>query len=286
MRFQVLEGIPAIRRIRAELRRAGATVALVPTMGALHDGHLSLVHRARAEADRVLVSVYVNPLQFGPDEDLEQYPRDLDRDADLLETAGADVLWTVSDAEMYPTGYATHVTVHGSLADGLCGARRPGHFQGVTTVVTKLFNLVQPDLAVFGQKDLQQATILCHMVEDLNLPVRMIVAPTVREPDGLALSSRNAYLQPPEREAATALYRGLCAARDRLASGERDVEELRGTVRAASAGSPLVDWEYIELVHRADLTPQSGRARLPLAIVVAARVGNARLIDNIVVPEP
>src|ERR671935_2931272 len=206
--------------------RSGVTVGLVPTMGALHEGHLSHVRRARERDDVVVASVFVNPTQFGPSEDLTRYPRTPERDAALLEAEGVDVLFMPSAEEMYPPGFATRVEV-GRIGEVLEGASRPGHFAGVATVVLKLFQLVRPTRAYFGQKDAQQLAVIRQMVRDLNLPVEIVAGPTIREPDGLAMSSRNAYLYPAERRAATVLYHTLTAARDRYSAGERDAEALR-----------------------------------------------------------
>jgi pantoate--beta-alanine ligase len=285
-RLRLVRGLEPLREALGQLRCSRQRLALVPTMGALHDGHLFLVRRALEEADGVVVSIFVNPIQFGPGEDLDRYPRQLDEDAALLDAAGADLLFTVSAEEMYPPGYASYVTVEGPPAVGLCAASRPGHFRGVATVVLKLLHLVRPDVAVFGQKDLQQARVLARMVQDLDLEVHVVVAPTVREPDGLALSSRNTYLSADERREALALSRGLQEARAALAQGVREVSALLEVVRDASAGSPAVEWEYIEVVDAESLVPLEGSVRFPLALLCAARVGPARLIDNILVEEP
>ena len=220
--MRVIETVAEFRAARAGV----ADLGLVPTMGYLHDGHLSLVARAKAECSAVAVSIFVNPTQFGPNEDLARYPRDLPRDLGLLEAAGVDLVFAPQPAEVYPQGFDTVIEVRG-VTDVLEGAVRPGHFAGVATVVAKLFNIVQPTRAYFGQKDAQQSVVIRKLVRDLNLPVEVIVAPTVREPDGLALSSRNSYLAPDQRAAAPAIYRALSAARDRFAAGERDAEALR-----------------------------------------------------------
>jgi pantoate--beta-alanine ligase len=279
----------ALARTRAEVRAwvrdaraSGKTVALVPTMGALHDGHLALVDRARAEADRVVMSIFVNPLQFGPGEDLERYPRDLDRDRALATGRGVDLVFAPSAAEMYPRGAPQVSVVPGPMADLLCGAARPGHFRGVLTVVAKLFGIVAPDVAVFGQKDFQQATLLRHMVEDLEFPVRVEVAPTVREPDGLAMSSRNVYLSTHERARALALSHALERCRALFSAGERDADTLRAALRRALAAAGL-EPEYAEVADPDSLEPV--RRALPGTVcLVAARVGATRLIDNAVLP--
>jgi len=250
-------------------------------MGYLHEGHLSLVDRALERADTVVLSVFVNPLQFGPGEDLERYPRDLARDAELAEARGVDVLFAPSAAQLYPRGApVTRVTI-GPMADRLCGRDRPGHFEGVLTVVAKLFNVVDPDVAVFGRKDFQQSVLIRRMVEDLNFRVTIDVGPTVREADGLALSSRNTYLSPTERQSATALYRGLSLAREAYDGGERDAERLRGIVARAVESEPRTRIRYVELVDPDSLDPLE--SAVPGSVLaIAAFVGTTRLIDNIV----
>ena len=255
-------------------------IAFVPTMGALHDGHLSLIDRARELAEVTVVSIFVNPTQFGPGEDFERYPRDLDRDADLTERQGADILFTPTVEEMYGVGDPRVRVVPGPLAQRLCGLARPDHFTGVLTVVAKLFGMVLPDVAVFGRKDFQQAVLIRSMVEELALPVRVEVSPIVRESDGLAMSSRNAYLSERDRERALSLSRGLCAAVEVFAHGESDPDRLksrvRGTIREAG-----VEPEYVELVDPQGLDPVD-RGAEGSVMLVAARVGETRLIDNVV----
>jgi len=276
--------IHAISELRAALRparRHGSTVGLVPTMGALHAGHRSLIEQARDESDVVVVSVFVNPTQFGEAADLDAYPRDLPADAELASDAGADLLFAPSVGEMYPAGHATAVRVDGPLTETLEGAHRGrGHFDGVTTVVSKLLNIVQPDAAYFGQKDAQQALVVRRAVRDLDLPVRIVTAPTVRAADGLALSSRNARLSPDERERALSLSAGLRAAADALSAGERDAGALLETVHAPlrEAG---VEPEYVALVDPDTLAPVTAVTTETL-LALAARVGDVRLIDNIV----
>lgn len=272
-----LTSISAVReRVRA-WRREGHTVGFVPTMGALHVGHTSLVEAARRACHRVIASVFVNPAQFGPNEDLSKYPRDLPGDMLKLEQAGCHALFTTTPDEMYPEGFATWVTVEG-LTDGLCGRARPGHFRGVTTIVAKLFNLVQPDDAFFGEKDRQQLQVLRRMTRDLDLPVRVHGCPTVREPDGLALSSRNLYLSPADRTRATALSRGLRLARAAYEGGERQAAALERVVRAElEAAQARVD--YVEVVDLATLKPVA-EADDDTLVAVAAVVGATRLIDN------
>ncbi|HEY8642210.1 MAG TPA: pantoate--beta-alanine ligase, partial [Candidatus Dormibacteraeota bacterium] len=252
---------------------------LVPTMGALHSGHLSLVERARAENDQVVVSVFVNPLQFGPGEDFERYPRDLEADLHLLGSAGADAVYTPTLEAMYPPGATTRVVVH-EVAGPLEGESRPGHFEGVATVVVKLFNACRPDRAYFGQKDAQQAAVVTRMARDLDTGVEIVVCPTVREADGLAISSRNAYLSPEQRRAATVLSRALGAAEAAWTSGERDPERLRSILRQTLSAEPLAAVVYAEVVD-----PETFRPGVPLA-VLAVRIGTTRLIDNHVLGMP
>jgi len=267
-------------RTVAELRSAlpgRSGVGLVPTMGFLHEGHLSLIRRARGECETVVVSLFVNPRQFGTGEDLDSYPRDEQRDARLAAEAGADVLFAPSMGEVYPQGYATTVEVAG-LTDVMCGAARPGHFAGVTTVVTKLFNMVEPEVAYFGQKDAQQAVVIRKLARDLDMPVRVEICPTVRDADGLALSSRNAYLSADERERALGLSRALRAAEDAVDAGRITADDV-----LAAAGEQLaqagLEPEYLELRSAKDLTPVE-RVNGSTLLAVAARVGRARLIDN------
>ena len=258
-------------------RQSGATIGLVPTMGAFHEGHLALMRAARAAADVVVVSLFVNPAQFGPTEDLSSYPRDFDRDRSLAAAEGVDLLFAPDVGEVYPDGFATTVSVRG-VADTLEGEARPGHFDGVATVVTKLFNMVGPDVAWFGQKDAQQALVIRKLVRDLDIPVRIEVAPTVREEDGLAMSSRNAYLEGDDRARAAALSRALRAAEREVAAGRHDSAAVLAAARAEldAAG---VEPEYLELRSADDLSPAE-RVNGNTLLAVAARVGRARLIDN------
>jgi pantoate--beta-alanine ligase len=260
-------------------RAAGLTVGLVPTMGALHAGHLSLVKRARDENDRVVVSVFVNPLQFGPQEDFERYPRDLDADLALLAASEVDGVYTPSVETMYPAGASTRVRV-GAVAEPLEGVHRPGHFEGVATVVLKLLSATRPHRAYFGQKDAQQLAVVRRMTRDLDLGVDIVGCPIVREPDGLALSSRNVYLDPAQRSAARALSRSLRMADDAFRAGERDAGSLRALLRAALAREPLATVDYAEIVD-----PETFRPPGRLA-VLAARFGATRLIDNHLLGEP
>lgn len=273
--------VAALRARRQELYRNGATLALVPTMGALHEGHLSLVRRGCSLASEVWASVFVNPTQFAPGEDFERYPRDLERDCTLLQQAGTALLFAPNTKEIYPRPSATTVDLPG-LAAGLCGAQRPGHFRGVALVVAKLLNMVQPDVALFGAKDWQQATLIRRMVADLNMPVRIEIAPTVREADGLAMSSRNAYLAPEQRRAAAVLYRSLQAAAAAIAFGERSGARLHALLATTIADEPLAQLQYVAVVDPETLAPLErveDRALLALAVII----GGTRLIDNLVV---
>jgi pantoate--beta-alanine ligase len=279
-RARVVRSVAELRSTLAPSRRAGRAIALVPTMGALHAGHLSLIARARRECDVVVVSLFVNPSQFDERADLERYPRDEARDRELAEAAGADVLFAPSVEEVYPAGFATSVEVLG-LTDRLEGVvRGASHFRGVTTVVTKLLNMAGPDVAYFGQKDAQQAIVIRRLVADLNLPVRIETCPTLREHDGLALSSRNSRLSPAERERAVALFRGLDAARAAVSGGERASGALVARARAELAAVGVLP-EYLELVDPDTLEPVASLDE-PALLAVAARFGETRLIDNLV----
>jgi pantoate--beta-alanine ligase len=260
-------------------RREGVKIGFVPTMGALHEGHLSLVRIARERTDRVVASVFVNPTQFGPTEDFNRYPRQPEKDAALLEAAGCDLLFLPGVETIYPPGNATFVEPAGA-ALGLEGTCRPGHFRGVATVVCALFNLVRADVAVFGEKDAQQLAVIRQMVRDLHLPIEIVPAPTIREEDGLAMSSRNAYLSPQERRAATVLHRSLREAEELIRTGERRADEVRRCLREVLASEPLAQVEYAEVVNAETFAPVEtlqGKLVLPLAV----RVGGTRLIDNI-----
>lgn len=261
------------------LRRKGRSIAFVPTMGCLHAGHMALIARARSMADVVVVSIFVNPLQFGPREDYARYPRPLQRDAAMCRKAGVDVLFRPDAAGMYAADHSVCVE-ETKISAGLCGASRPGHFRGVTTVVAMLFNIVQPDIAVFGRKDAQQARVIERMVRDLHMPLRIVVAPTVREPDGLAMSSRNAYLSPEERRRAADLHAALKAAREMVAGGTRDAARIRKAVaRRLSGGSPSMAVDYIAVVDYHSFQPV-GRLAGDALLAVAVRLGKTRLIDN------
>ena len=269
----------------SELRAATATLprplGLVPTMGFLHAGHISLVKAAKAGCASVAVSIFVNPTQFGPNEDLAKYPRDLPRDLSLLEASGADLVWTPTPEVMYPSGFQTWMEVR-ELAKGLEGALRAGHFRGVTTVVAKLFNAVGPDKAYFGQKDAQQAAVIRQMAKDLNFPVEIVICPIVREPDGLAMSSRNTYLKPEERQAATVLFRALSAAKVACEAGEKNGDRLRKIMSDTINAEPLAKLQYVSCADYdtlEELEVITGKALLSLAVYV----GKTRLIDNFVI---
>jgi len=267
----------------ADLRSArlpfSGTVGFVPTMGYLHEGHLALIRRAREECDHVIVSIFVNPTQFGANEDLSKYPRDLERDLRLIEPY-TDLVWTPSAEIMYPPGYQTWVEME-AVTRPLEGAMRPGHFRGVTTVVAKLFNAVQPHKAYFGQKDAQQVAVIRQMVRDLNFPIEIVVCPITREPDGLAMSSRNVYLDPEQRKAATVLFRALSAAKELYEAGERDAEKVRGKMKEVLASEPLARMQYVSCADYDSLEELSeikGKALLSMAVFM----GKTRLIDNFV----
>jgi pantoate--beta-alanine ligase len=275
----VVGTIQAYRKLRSDLPEP---VGFVPTMGYLHEGHLSLVRAARARSASVVASIFVNPSQFAPSEDLAAYPRDLERDLSLLEAEGVDLIFHPTTEEMYPEGFDTWVDVEG-LTIRLEGASRPTHFRGVATVVAKLFNIVRPQVAVFGQKDAQQALVIRRLIVDLGYDIELIVGPTVREPDGLAMSSRNAYLSPEEREVAPALYRSLQLAEKLYADGERNAEILRTAIMEVLEAETLLRPEYVSVADPADLTELDsidGEALVSLAV----RVGTTRLIDNTVLP--
>lgn len=276
-----------VREVRAWMKLAradGKTVGFVPTMGYFHEGHLNLMRRAKAECDLCVVSLFVNPTQFGPSEDFQRYPRDFARDAAMAESVGVDLLFAPEVEEMYPEGYQTYVEVT-EITRRLEGAARPGHFRGVATVCTKLFNIVQADRAYFGKKDYQQLKVIQRMVRDLNIPIEIVPCETVREPDGLAMSSRNVYLKPDERRAATVLYRALCAGRDAILAGERNGKRVQELVETVIASEPLVKPEYVDVADAESLDPLE-ELRGEVLISLAARVGVARLIDNVTVTVP
>ncbi len=277
---RITEIVEETCRAVGEARQQGRSIGLVPTMGALHEGHASLIRAARAEAGFVVVSIFVNPTQFGPKEDLTRYPRPFEHDVALCESLGVDLIFHPQAAVMYPTGYATYVEVQG-LQDVLCGASRPGHFRGVATVVLKLFNIIQPDSAYFGQKDAQQARLIEQLVSDLNLPVALRICPIVREPDGLALSSRNVYLSASERQQATVLYRTLETVRRRIDAGERQAAPLIGEMTGLISQAPAARLDYASIVDFQTLGPID-KLRGRILVALAVYFGTTRLIDNIV----
>jgi len=275
----VVRSIPALRRRLTRFRDAGERISLVPTMGALHAGHLTLVREARRRARRVVVSIFVNPTQFAPHEDFASYPRDFAADLAALRAAKADVLWAPSAEVMYPPGYATRIEPRGAAKAGLEDKFRPHFFGGVATVVTKLFTQVAPDFAIFGEKDYQQLCVVTQMAKDLDLPLKMVGVPTVREKDGLALSSRNAYLSPAEREVAPTLYRVLKASAARIKRSEPIEMVLEeGAAEIARAGFAL---DYLQARHAVTLAPVASRKDGPIRVLVAAKIGKTRLIDNL-----
>ncbi len=278
--MKIFHTVPEIRAYVRQAREAGKTVGLVPTMGYLHEGHLELIRRAVEKCGTVVVSIFVNPTQFGPGEDYERYPRDLDRDVRLAELAGADAVFNPPVEEMYPPGYCTYVEVE-RLTGVMCGRSRPGHFRGVATVVTKLFNIVKPDVAFFGQKDAQQALVIERMTADLNIDVEVVTVPTVREPDGLAMSSRNVYLNTEERRAATVLYKSLCLAKEAFDKGMRRASGLRRLVEDTIRSEPLAHIDYVEIYTYPELE-RVEEIEGPVLLAIAVKIGRARLIDNIV----
>jgi pantoate--beta-alanine ligase len=278
---QVVTTVDGMRRLRSQA--VGRSVGFVPTMGYLHEGHLSLVRRARAENDVVVASIFVNPTQFGPTEDFEKYPRDPQRDLNLLQQERTDIVFMPSAVEMYPEGFSTYIDVDG-VTEVLEGAHRPGHFRGVATVVLKLFNIVQPTRAYFGQKDAQQVVVIRKMVNDLKLNVEVVPCPTVRETGGLAMSSRNVYLSPDERRAALILFRALSLSERLWRSGERDATKLRDRLHLLMAREPLASVDYISAAHPETLQELESMDG-PTLISLAIRIGDTRLIDNLVVGE-
>lgn len=279
--IQIAKTIAEIRKYVAQARMAGKTVGFVPTMGALHAGHVSLIEAAVRRCNYVVVSIFVNPTQFGPGEDFEKYPRPFEKDAQICERCGTHAIFAPSSEEMYPRKNLTWVTVE-KLTEPLCGRSRPGHFRGVTTVCTKLFNIVGADVAFFGQKDAQQATVIRRMVADLNMPLEIVVCPTVREPDGLAMSSRNQYLSPQERSQAPVIYRALKHCEKLMQAGWRDAAEVAEEMKRVLSEAPDLRPEYIGIVDAESLEP-CDPIRGRVLVAVAARLGATRLIDNIVV---
>ncbi len=284
MTAEVVTTISAIRKRIEVSRRAGRRIGLVPTMGALHEGHGALIERARADSNFVAVSIFVNPIQFDRKDDYERYARTFPEDLALCSAMGADLVFAPEATEMYPTSLDTSITV-ARVSEGLCGRFRPGHFRGVATVVAKLFHIVQPDQSYFGEKDAQQLAVIRRMVADLNMPVEIIAVPTVREPDGLALSSRNRRLNPQERASAPVLYRSLMAAKQLVENGCTDAAHIRQAAGGILAEESLVRLEYLEIVEPDDMTPLD-RIAGPVRIAIAAWLGSTRLIDNVLCVPP
>lgn len=264
-----------------KMKARGKTIGFVPTMGALHDGHLSLVEAARKKSDIVVVSVFVNPLQFGPSEDFAQYPRDLKKDLNLLKNFEVDILFLPKEADMHPKGYKTYVEVEG-LSKKMCGRSRPDHFRGVTTVVAKLFNIILPDFTFFGDKDFQQQVIIKQMVKDLILPIEIINLPTVRDFDGLALSSRNKYLNPKERKSAIIIYKALSQVKQEIEKGEKDLRKILLRIRSLIGTEPSIRLDYVVIVDPETLE-EKDKIKGKMLIALAACLGKARLIDNVLV---
>lgn len=278
--MECIHEIDAVRNRIQSWRQAGETIGFVPTMGYLHEGHLSLIRQAVKNHDRVIVSIFVNPMQFGPTEDLSRYPRDFDRDSALCRDSGVDLIFHPEAETLYPQGFASYVDVTG-VTERLCGRSREGHFRGVCTVVTKLFQIVQPDAAYFGQKDAQQLAVIRRMVLDLNMPIAIVGCPIVREADGLAMSSRNQYLSPQERKAALCLSSALSIGRRMILAGETDAVKVADAVREHIEAEPLAKVEYVEIVDPDTIQPMQSIVR-PVLCAVAAVVGSTRLIDNFI----
>jgi pantoate--beta-alanine ligase len=272
--------ISELRDELKQIRKEGKTIGFVPTMGYLHEGHLSLLKRAKAENDVIIISIFVNPTQFGRGEDFDSYPNDLERDSILVESVGADIIFAPLVREMYPNGYSTFVDVEGTITQGLCGRQRPGHFKGVATIVSKLFNIIDPDAAYFGQKDAQQVCAIEQMVKDMNFPVRIVTCPTVREANGLALSSRNAYLNQKEREEASVLSKSLQEAKRMVCLGERDATNLKRVMTNLINTAEDARIEYIEIVNAKTLQSME-TVKEEILIALAVCFGKTRLIDNI-----
>ena len=278
----VINTIEKLKSFLKQERERNKKIGLVPTMGFLHAGHLSLIERAKKENDIVVVSIFVNPTQFGPNEDFETYPRDIKEDSKKAMEAGADIIFNPSVLEMYPNDSSTWVNVDGSITSILCGASRPGHFKGVTTVVNMLFNIVEPDKAYFGQKDAQQAAVLTKMVKDLHMKVELVICPIVREVDGLALSSRNSYLSDDERRQATILNKSLLVAFDAFQEGEKDAKKLISIIKDNISTMPLAKIEYVKIYSYPSLC-ELNHIEVPAIVAVAVKFGQTRLIDNIII---
>ncbi|MDD4169387.1 MAG: pantoate--beta-alanine ligase [Desulfotomaculaceae bacterium] len=276
----ILNTVDEIRKFVRSARATGQRIGFVPTMGYLHEGHLELMRWAKKHCGIVVVSIFVNPTQFGPQEDFAQYPRDLERDAKMVESVGVDVIFNPSVSEMYPSGYCTYVDLE-RVTERLCGLSRPGHFRGVATVVTKLFNIVNPDQAFFGQKDAQQVLVIKRMVADLNMDLEVVTVPTVRESDGLAMSSRNIYLNPEQRQAALVLYKSLKIAEEAVAAGQKDTSIIRQLVIDTIAAEPLAEINYVEIYSYPDLEPVT-KILESVLLALAVKIGRTRLIDNMI----
>ncbi len=279
--MRIITQIAEMQTTAESLRNSGKRIGFVPTMGFLHDGHLSLLHEAKKYADVTVMSIFVNPTQFGPTEDFEDYPRDFERDVALAESAGCDIIFYPDRHDVYPDPYLTYVTVE-KITAVLCGASRPTHFRGVTTIVAKLFNIVKPHVAVFGQKDAQQALVIKRMTADLNFDVQIVVAPIVREPDGLAMSSRNTYLLPHQRQQAVVLYQSLQLAQKMIADGERNATVIQQAMRKLIEQQPDAQIDYISLVDTTNLEPLQ-QLHGEVLIALAVKIGKPRLIDNVIV---
>jgi pantoate--beta-alanine ligase len=280
--MEIIRTISWMKETVRQARAENHVVGFIPTMGALHEGHLSLIRRARADCSRVYASIFLNPAQFGPNEDLSKYPRTFERDVEQLTDAGVDILFAPDAKEIYPAEFRTYVNVEG-LSERLEGRSRPGHFRGVATVVLKLFEIVQPQFAYFGRKDAQQVRILQQMAADLNLNVEIVVCPIVRELDGLALSSRNTYLNPEERRAAAVLHRALDEARREMNAGTRDALQLQTTIREALSNEPLARVDYVEIVDAESFESVARIGARPIYVLLAAFIGKTRLIDNLLI---
>lgn len=283
--MRMMEIAKSLGELRSTRKTMVGRIGLVLTMGALHEGHLSLVRQARTDNDIVIATIFVNPTQFSPDEDLDAYPRDLDGDLAKFEGTGVNLVFTPTPNMMYPSGYQTYVNVE-SVTQKLEGTKRPSHFRGVTTIVANLFNLTQPDAAYFGQKDAQQVVVIRRMAHDLNFPLEIVVCPTAREPDGLALSSRNAYLAPDERQYANLLYRSLKSAGDAYDQGERNILQLEATITGLLSQEPRINIQYVSIVNARTLNAISLAEDEPLLALGAITLGKTRLLDNILLPQP
>ncbi len=282
--MKVLRTVKEIQAFTKEMKAAGKSIGLVPTMGALHEGHLTLMRKAREDNDIVIASVFVNPTQFGPNEDFDAYPRRFEEDCKKLETVPVDAVFHPDPSEMYPEGYCTYVNVDGDITKKLCGAQRPGHFRGVATVVTKLMNLSRADRAYFGQKDAQQVVVVKRFVADLNIPVEIVMVPIVREESGLARSSRNQYLSPEEKEAALVLSRSLRKGRAAFEGGEKNVESLKKIVCREIGTEPKAVIDYVDIYSFPGLLPV-GEVAGPVLLAIAVKIGKTRLIDNTILGE-